>query len=218
MSLSIETLDRIRDQLRQAQLIGASVPQDLYSHLTEVFNRIMLYHKEDAYDKFEEISALVKKTHLSFKDPKRDFEVNAHALAKTQAEQDRQRWIAKSKNLLNEINDLANKADRRSIKSKQFAMPNFAEEAEMLEWAGFCFGEEDTYRLGKSIKRLAQMSGAERIRFAGKVLGTQKDYWVVSGVLIEPEENGIAREVERRGTGINQLVFWVTDNLLNDWI
>jgi hypothetical protein len=31
-------------------------------------------------------------------------------------------------------------------------MPNFFEEAEMLEWAGICFGEEDTYRLQKSIK------------------------------------------------------------------
>jgi hypothetical protein len=31
-------------------------------------------------------------------------------------------------------------------------MPNFIEEAEMLEWAGVCFGEEDTYRLAKSIK------------------------------------------------------------------
>ncbi len=83
MSISIETLDKIRDQLRQAQNVGGSVPQDLYSHLTEVFNRIMLYHKTDAFDKFEEISALVKKTHLSFKDPKRDFEVNAHAAAKS---------------------------------------------------------------------------------------------------------------------------------------
>jgi hypothetical protein len=31
-------------------------------------------------------------------------------------------------------------------------MPNFIEEAEMLEWAGVSFGEEDTYRLSKSIK------------------------------------------------------------------
>jgi hypothetical protein len=55
--------------------------------------------------------------------------------------------------LLNEINDLASPADKRAlITEKQFAMPNFAEEAEMLEWAGVCFGEEDTYRLGKSIK------------------------------------------------------------------
>jgi len=120
---------------------------------------------------------------------------------------------------LNEINDLACAADKKAlIKPKEFAMPNFAEEAEMLEWAGICFGEDDTYRLGKSIKRLAVMSGADRIRFAGKVLGTQRDYWVVSGVLVEPSENNQDAQIEKRGTGVNQLVFWVTDNLLNDWI
>lgn len=35
------------------------------------------------------------------------------------------------------------------------------------------------------------MSGADRIRFAGKIMGTNKDYWIVSGVLVEPEENNI---------------------------
>lgn len=47
------------------------------------------------------------------------------------------------------------------------------------------------------------MSGTERIRFAGKVLGTQKDYWIVSGVLVEPSENNKDRDVEPRGTGLN---------------
>lgn len=62
------------------------------------------------------------------------------------------------------------------------------------------------------------MSGADRMRFAGKVLGTQRDYWVVSGVLVEPAENNQDADIEKRGVGVNQLVFWVTDNLLNDWI
>jgi len=179
----------------------------------------MLHHQSDAYDKFEEISALVKRTHLSFKDPKRDFEVNAAAGARSADEVERHRWIQKSCNLLNEINDLAQAQDQKELIKKQpFAMPNFLEEAEMLEWAGVSFGEADTYRLSKSIKRLAVMSGAERIRFAGKILGSQKDYWIVSGVLQEPEENGQDSSIEKRGTGANQLVFWVTDNLLNDWI
>lgn len=52
------------------------MPQDLYTHLTEVFNRILLHHSEDAYDKFEEISALVKQTDLKFKDPSFDHELN----------------------------------------------------------------------------------------------------------------------------------------------
>jgi hypothetical protein len=38
------------------------VQHDLYSHLTEVFNRAVMQHPTDAYDKFEEISVLVKET------------------------------------------------------------------------------------------------------------------------------------------------------------
>lgn len=77
MSINEQTLERIKAQLRQGKEIGGNVPQDLYSHLTEVFNRILLHHPDDAYDKFEEISALVKSTDLKFKDPKFDFDVNA---------------------------------------------------------------------------------------------------------------------------------------------
>jgi hypothetical protein len=36
--------------------------------------------------------------------------------------------------------------------------------------------------------------------------------------LDEVDEEDIAKNVEKRGTGCNQLVFWVTDNLLHDWI
>ena len=71
-----ETLERIRCQLREARDIGASVPQDLYTHLTEVFNRVLVHQGDDAYDKFEEISVLVKQTDLKFKDAKSDKELN----------------------------------------------------------------------------------------------------------------------------------------------
>lgn len=64
---------------------------------------------------------------------------------------DRARWIEKSKNLLSEINDLV--SDKKALgQAGTFAMPSIADECEMLEWAGICFGEEDTFRLGKSIK------------------------------------------------------------------
>ena len=54
----------------------------------------------------------------------------------------------------------------------------------MLEWAGIGFGEDEVYRISKSIKRLAIMSGADRLRLLGKIYGTQKDYWVAVGVLL----------------------------------
>jgi radial spoke head protein 4/6 len=217
MSVAEKTLDRIRAQLRAAKEIGGNVPQDLYSHLTEVFNRILMHHSEDAYDKFEEISALVKQTDLKFKDPAYDYEVNM--VYGKQDVTERQKWVEKSKNLLNEVNDLVAASDKSLItKNKNFVIPNFAEEAEMLEWAGVSFGEENTIRLGKSIKRLALMSGADSLRFVGKIFGTQKDYWLVAGRLSTAEEAPMDNLCEPRGVGVNSLVYWVTDNLLNDWI
>lgn len=51
------------------------------------------------------------------------------------------------------MNDLVSGSDKTLLtKDKTFAIPNFAEEAEMLEWAGVSFGEENTLRLQKSIK------------------------------------------------------------------
>ena len=65
-----------------------------------------MYHKSDAFDKFEEISALVKKTHLSFSDPKRDFELNELTRHRSPEEVAREVWIVKSRNLLNEVNKI----------------------------------------------------------------------------------------------------------------
>lgn len=101
MSVSLETLERIKQQLKVARDQGSSVRLDLYTHLTEVFNRIMLHHPYDAYDKFEEISHLIKQTHLKIKDPKFDHEVNQIQHQKTNPE--REAWIQKSKNLIKEV-------------------------------------------------------------------------------------------------------------------
>jgi radial spoke head protein 4/6 len=61
-------------------------------------------------------------------------------------------------------------------------------------------------------------TNAERLQLVGKIHGQNKDYWITSGVLLEPEESGRPANMEKRCEGVNQLVYWVTDNLLNDWI
>ena len=138
------------------------MPQDLYTHLTEVFNRVLVHSGDDAYDKFEEISVLVKQTDLKFKDAKNDKDLNSIANGAAQSVSESEEWVRRSKNLLNEVNDLIEAEDRHLLsKSKKFAIPNFEEEAEMLDWAGINFGEDNTLRLSKSIKRLAIMSGAD---------------------------------------------------------
>ena len=76
MSVSLETLERLKTQLKKVKDLGTPIKADLYTHLTEVFNRIMLHHPADAYDKFEEISGLVKYTNFKIKDPDTDKDVN----------------------------------------------------------------------------------------------------------------------------------------------
>lgn len=51
-------------------------------------------------------------------------------------------------------------------------LPNFVQQATVLEWAGINFGEDYNYMIQKSLKRLAIMSGAKTLQFFGKVYGT----------------------------------------------
>ncbi len=62
------------------------------------------------------------------------------------------------------------------------------------------------------------MSGANQLRFWGKIYGTQKDYWITEGQLDSQEEDKGHYLTEKRGEGVNRWVYWVTDNLLEDWI
>ena len=68
MSVSLETLDQLKQQLKAVKALGNPLKTDFYTHLIEVFNRIQLHNFHDGYDKFEEISALVKQTNFKIKD------------------------------------------------------------------------------------------------------------------------------------------------------
>lgn len=55
------------------------------------------------------------------------------------------------------------------------------------------------------------------LKFWGKILGTQH-YYVAEGVLKGESEEGLAPNVEPKGTGINTLTYWVTTSLTKDWV
>jgi radial spoke head protein 4/6 len=62
------------------------------------------------------------------------------------------------------------------------------------------------------------MSGADSVRFCGKIFGTKCDYWIASGRLDKAEEKVNDVNFEKRGQGVNKFVYWVSTNLLSDWI
>lgn len=88
----------------------------------------------------------------------------------------------------------------------------------MLEWGGISFGEEESYQLSKAVKILAVLSGATSLRLWGKIYGSKKDYYVIEGVLETSEEAKTDYFQEKRGEGVNKLVYWVNDSILGDWV
>lgn len=94
-------------------------------------------------------------------------------------------------------------------------------DVKIFQWAGIGFGEQETYRLQKSLKKLATETGAGKLRFFGKILGTQKDYYIVEATGIEAGEDEDAPErepdFEPNGTGVNEKTYFVTENSLSEW-
>lgn len=66
----------MKDEFKKAKDLGTPIRDDLYSHVTEVFNRIMLHHPNDCYDRFETISMLVKHNNFKIKDAAPEKEIN----------------------------------------------------------------------------------------------------------------------------------------------
>lgn len=105
----------------------------------------MLHHPADGYDKFEEISELVKATNFKIRDPKTDFDVNGAAGLphKTDA---MKKALDKIRNLIAEVPDLVKPEDKHLIaKDKPCVIQNFVDHAAILEWSGIGFGEERSF-------------------------------------------------------------------------
>lgn len=97
-------------------------------------------------------------------------------------------------------------------------MSDLFEDLAMFEWAGVAIGEEEAFRLHHSMRRHAAISGATMMRFWGKFYCLKSDYWVLEGEVRSNEEQDVPREIEARGQGVNRKIYWVTDNILEDWI
>jgi radial spoke head protein 4A len=98
-------------------------------------------------------------------------------------------------------------------------IPDILSQGEMLKWAGIYFGEEDSYRLQMSLKRLMATSGASQLRFWGKIYGTTADYYIAEGIGgTEEELEEYPEDFERKGAGVNTYTYWATSDLLGTWV
>jgi radial spoke head protein 4A len=94
-------------------------------------------------------------------------------------------------------------------------IPDMMEELQLLERAGLGFGEKETFKIYSAIKKLCQAKGASSMTFWGKVFGLKKDYYVVQAALEGGEEGEQPPNVEPKGTGINEKIYFVTNNSIS---
>ena len=199
---------------RELSSIKSASGESLFAHLQKVFEQLMLHSPDLALERFEEVSYMFKHN-IDLKEFLKLEEVrNYSALAASseayceqmkphfaQPEPDEDGVIPAAEPLATQVQDLLS-ASR------------------IFQWAGISFGEQETYRLQKSIKKLAAAKPHKAIRFFGKIYGTEKDYYVVEaqGEVADDEDapaDGGDEEgepdprLEAKGTGVNELTYYV---------
>lgn len=99
-------------------------------------------------------------------------------------------------------------------------VPDYHEIFKQLSWCGVSLSERESLLLRNSLRNLTSKLEGATVTFFGKIRGTIKDYYIceVSGLSSEGEANEDS-DIEPRGTdGVNMLVYYVTNDLTDNWV
>jgi len=177
--------------------------EDVYAHLGKVIDRVVAEKPKDACSLVEVLSSFVKEQALTAPP------VDAGAMP--------------------EAEDIANRVKKLRLLDEAPAeegapiqvctIPDFTEDAEMLSWAGVGLGEAESYKVMCSMRNLAanQKDGLNKLRFWGKIFGTEADYYVAEAQKDGGEPDETDPDAEPPGQGANQFTYYVTNDLAGDW-
>ena len=89
-------------------------------------------------------------------------------------------------------------------------------EAQLLDHAGVQLGARTTFQLQVALRNLAKEKALVDARFFGKVLGTQRDYFVIEAKADAGGEEA-APGSDAAGTGVNAVAFYVSHAAAGPW-
>lgn len=215
----VKQYDNLKTLLKGAKTASGA---DLYQHLSETFKRLILHYPDDALEKLEEVSYLLKHQgggKVKLEDFLQLEEIRSYGKVAEGLQGYIDKMTASTKK---KVAEAAEGEEAEPEAAEVGPIGNVADliaDQRVFEWAGIGFGEMETFRIMRSLKVLAKESGAGQIRFFGKINGTEKDYYVAEGTLEagEGEGEGKPADQEARGTGVNKFVYWVTDSVLEKW-
>jgi len=178
-----------------------------YDHLEKIINRVISEKPKDAYSLVEVLSRLVRE--------QVDAPSKSGATIEPVPEEHMQKVRA--------LDKVPAEGDPPAPVNVGCAVPDFFEEADMLQWVGVGFGELESYKIKCALRNLAfkQMENAyTRIRLWGKILGSEADYYVAEaykeGEVGEADE--LNPDAEIGGQGANKYTYFVTNDLVSqEW-
>lgn len=186
---------------------------NLHAHITNVTAKLMLDNPKNAFTVFEEYSQRVKETGFSLNSLHDEHSANRFREPYKQINDQAQKLTT----FIGKI--MTGTPDDPQEPGPTGYVPNTLEEMKLFEQIGIYFGEELTYILHKSLTRLAIDKQVKKVRLWGKIHGSQRDYFVAEGVAEGAAEDGeLPPNVETRGSGVNKLNYWVTNDPLEPWI
>ena len=99
------------------------------------------------------------------------------------------------------------------------AAPDLMADATMYAWAGVSFGNTETYRLYLSIKKFCETldGGYEAVKFWGKIITRNGDYFVCYGRTPDDPEDMDAAKMEGKD-GANKYTYFVTKSPSSPWV
>lgn len=177
-----------------------------YEHLEKIIDRVISEKPKDAYSLVEVLSRLVREQgDTPIPTTTEDLEAATEYVKKVQL-----------------LDKVPSDGDPPAPVSVGAAVPDFCEDAEVLQWAGFGFGELDSYKIKCALRNLAfkqQENGYTKIRLWGKILGTDADYYIAEAT---SEATGDVDEenpdAEPAGVGANKYQYLVTNDLASqEW-
>ena len=174
-------------------------------HIRELIKEICTLHKNDGYDKFEDISMFVreKNTRLNFQFKKQSDNVKRNFQLTPLEEK--------------VLTDFANNKPKKARLVTNF-MDDIMSQAKLFEWGGVSFSEEEWFKIQMAMKKLMLKNDCEYIRFFGKIFGIKSDYYIIQGIQKRYSMKNPLVHIESRGNeGINRYTFWVSNSILESW-
>lgn len=179
--------------------------EGVYDHLERIVNRVITEQPKDAYDLVEVLSRLIKAGELSAQANLTEEEVRVLS-----------EHVKKSK----ELDKVPTAEGGEEPITVPCAVPDFVEEADMFCWTGVGLDEMESYKVMCSMRNHAAKleGGFNKLRFWGKILGTDADYYVAEAARDSGGEAEEGEDMDPPGSGANTHVYFVTTDLAGSWV